>query len=436
MKIKYILLVGIILFTGLNWYMLYSDTADNLQTYAQNMELAQEYDENEFYADAILCYQKALEIKPDEMSVKRAIALDYYNLKNYSKFVPAALEYNSLVGGDLEMYTMLISYYISDNDLMRAFSYIDEAYTYFPDNAEVTKLYDSIKGNYRSQGTPFSKITEFRDGYAIYTYDSCGGIISSDGTVKTTKGKYEEIAGFNYDDEELIFSACKDGKYNFYDRYDYLRVSPSVSYDYLGTFCDGYALVCKDGKWGYINENFEEKNIEYDNATQFINEIAAVQKNGKWALINDELQYVTEFVYEDVLVDDYNTCAVDKRIFVKQNGKYYMMNRKLEVLSKALDDAKPFVSDSGNAAVCIDGKWGLMNRDGELIIKCQYEDMGSSNEGFAPYKMNGKWGYVTERNEVLIEPVFEGAKAFNSLGYAAVKGSTNWYLIQLSLYED
>ena len=81
-------------------------------------------------------------------------------------------------------------------------------------------------------------------------------------------------------------------------------------------------------------------------------------------------------------------------------------------------------------AVCIDGKWGFINVDGELVIPCKFEDARAFAYTLAPVKQSGMWGYVDTAGEIVIEPQFEDAYAFNKNGTAPVK-EKNWFLIQL-----
>jgi hypothetical protein len=188
--------------------------------------------------------------------------------------------------------------------------------------------------------------------------------------------------------------------------------------------------------WGYIDEDsFEEHMMEFEAATPFADGYAAVCKDGKWAVISSSLSYVTDFIYDEVAVDDYGTCSVGKRVFAKRDGAYYLVNTKGEELSGEYEDAKPFLSSGGYAAVCMNGKWGLVDSDGTIVLECRFEELDSSNEGFAGYKKGDLWGYITVKGEIMIEANYAEVKAFTDDGYAYVSNGSNWYLIQLYLYE-
>ena len=52
---------------------------------------------------------------------------------------------------------------------------------------------------------------------------------------------------------------------------------------------DGYAAVCRDGKWGYIDTEGELViDYTYEDAESFQNGLAAVFTDGKWGYIDTE----------------------------------------------------------------------------------------------------------------------------------------------------
>jgi hypothetical protein len=68
-----------------------------------------------------------------------------------------------------------------------------------------------------------------------------------------------------------------------------------------------------------------------------------------------------------------------------------------------------------------DGKWGFINRSGDVVIEPRYEDCYYQfSEGLAAVKTNGKWGYIDSTNQMLIAARFDGAQSFKG-GIAAVR---------------
>lgn len=95
--------------------------------------------------------------------------------------------------------------------------------------------------------------------------------------------------------------------------------------------------------------------------------------------------------------------------------------------------------------VLLDGKWGYINAQGEMVITPQFthqEDgcMGTSLEpgcragvfaanGLAAVKVSaGSWGYIDVRGRMVIPPIFQAAHNFSANGLAAVllQGGKKW----------
>ena len=48
----------------------------------------------------------------------------------------------------------------------------------------------------------------------------------------------------------------------------------------------------------------------------------------------------------------------------------------------------------GMACVCMNGKWGYIDKTGNQVIPCVYDDVERFFNGFACVRSNGKFGYV------------------------------------------
>ena len=51
----------------------------------------------------------------------------------------------------------------------------------------------------------------------------------------------------------------------------------------------------------------------------------------------------------------------------------------------------------GYAAVMLNGKYGYINKSGEMVIKPQYDAATSFEDGIARVKYDGKWGSIDNK---------------------------------------
>lgn len=110
------------------------------------------------------------------------------------------------------------------------------------------------------------------------------------------------LAGGGY----YAFTRITNDKVNKTDKGLVVELTPEFiksvqQYDELTGFSEGYAIVRKDGKYGFINIKGEEViPCKYENARSFSEGLAAVQKNNKWGFVNTNGEEVIPCRYNQV----------------------------------------------------------------------------------------------------------------------------------------
>jgi hypothetical protein len=85
--------------------------------------------------------------------------------------------------------------------------------------------------------------------------------------------------------------------------------------------------------------------------------------------------------------------------------------------------------------VQIDGKWGFLNKTGEIVIPCIYDSPGVPfhppwfDEGLAAVKKDGKCGFIDTNGDVVIPFIYDGAFQFRE-GLAAVNRDHPYFKIE------
>ena len=59
------------------------------------------------------------------------------------------------------------------------------------------------------------------------------------------------------------------------------------------------------------------------------------------------------------------------------------------------------------------GKWGYIDRLGNIAIQPKFEAVDGFSEGLAAVELNGKWGFIDDKGNEVIEPRFSGAHEFS-----------------------
>ncbi|MBP5515767.1 MAG: TonB family protein [Bacteroidales bacterium] len=76
--------------------------------------------------------------------------------------------------------------------------------------------------------------------------------------------------------------------------------------------------------------------------------------------------------------------------------------------------------------VRINGKYGYIDKTGNIVIKPQFDGAGGFNDGLAPIKVGDKWGYINTTGKIAIKPQYKFAWVFSE-GLAVVQNQiTEW----------
>lgn len=103
-----------------------------------------------------------------------------------------------------------------------------------------------------------------------------------------------------------------------------------------------------------------------------------------------------------------NSDVIENNLFqndlvaVCKDGKWGFMNTEGELVIKCkYDAAHPFTKQL--APVCKDGKWGFTNVDDELVVRCKYDSATEFKDDLALVEKNGKWGAINTDGDVVID---------------------------------
>lgn len=159
------------------------------------------------------------------------------------------------------------------------------------------------------------------------------------------------------------------------DKYGKEIITPS--YDVILPSTDGLMCTRKavGQMFGFI-DNTGAYVIEpkYEIATAFENGTSCVKLDSKWGLINTEGYEVVPCIYEDILKP---SDVVINRVWVKNSGLWYCVDSSTGNLAfdKGYDGMSNYSQFIQDVAIVIEnGKAGVIDKNGTVIIPCVLED--------------------------------------------------------------
>lgn len=463
MKVGVVLTAAVALLGVMSAYVvLKPDTSeqDKIQSLQNDIKI---YKDKKMPSDAIKKYQELLK--------NENFSNDYDEWKEYQEycfdngfgdeFISASKKMLSLNQNNTEPAKMVLNWY-KENDPDEVYSWIgllrqnlsEENYK------EFGEYYDTIKGEYSIEKTGYKELGDWS--LASFDDNSAGAyLIGKDSNDNTCiigananvllKDYPDTICSFSYtddliavkNDDQLVYTNFRDKRKRV--PYDYDN-SELLQYSYLGPYHNGIANYRdNDGKWGYLNSNADVIYNGFDYASAGSDGIFAIKNtDGRWSILHQisssKLGKIQDTDYDDIKLDDYGYMEKNGIFFGSKDGLWYMNkinidkkgNYSIETFDTAYEDAKVF---GEYGAVKLDGKWGFVDRSGQMVIEPQFEDAKSFLCGFAAVKENDKWGYIDKTGKIIINCTFEDANSFSKYGVASVKHNDEWNLIQLNEYK-
>lgn len=160
-----------------------------------------------------------------------------------------------------------------------------------------------------------------------------------------------------------------------------------------------------NGLFGYKNEEGEVVLIaNYEMATDFVDGMAEVVDGKGWAYINAKGEVIARpFIYDNG--PDYFREGLAR--FVDNNKIGFITEKGVKKIAANFDFAKPFenglsvvcngcktkrmAKESGEHWIVTGGKWGIINKKGDWVLPCNYDEVKNFGKGVVGYKEGGKW---------------------------------------------
>jgi WG containing repeat len=179
------------------------------------------------------------------------------------------------------------------------------------------------------------------------------------------------------------------------------------TWEEIGIFSDGLALVKDNSKWGYIDALGNKViDTKFDIASGFTKGAAVVKLNDKFFLINKKGEPINNIKYEAAGTPENGTFPVQKdkliglidsrgntiidftqtyasilymsedRVWASKDGKWGLLDNTGKALTEFIYDGANYFKN-GYSVVFLNDKYGLINKAGKFIVPAEYKSLGS-----------------------------------------------------------
>ena len=265
----------------------------------------------------------------------------------------------------------------------------------------------------------------YKNEYIVVNENDQYGVISTSGAI-LIEPKFEMVKYLN---SSSMFAVKESGVWKLINTEDGSTIIDG-GYDNIVEARTDSIVVVKDGKYGVINTNKEEKIApQYEDLKYAFSIYYIAKKDGKYGIINLENQEIIPFEYismvyvegagfvqadkaetETVIFDSnlgqkisgiISEVNIDKgyiKVYVNNEYKYYNFKFEEKNASDLLITNNLFLSKK-------DGKYGYIDKTGKTVIDYIYDDATEQNScGFAAVKKDGVWGSINKVGAVSKEP--------------------------------
>lgn len=227
-------------------------------------------------------------------------------------------------------------------------------------------------------------------GETTYLFELNGTSVENKDIISKTK-----IENTNYyitvDKNDIYSVVDEEGKVIIDDNYDYIEYLPG-----------NYFIVARDGKNGVIDISgnviieLEYTSIFNLNDTNLI-QAEKVQNNTIDLYSSTTMHKITGMENATIISEDSYIMLASQ-----ENFEYYDFSGNQLKSKEALPNNQLFAKN-------IDGKWGFVDSNDNIIVENKYEMVTDFNKyGFAGVKLDGKWGVIEQTtHEVIQEPIYE-----------------------------
>lgn len=429
--IRILTTLGIVVLLLASWYSMINKGTKLNKEYNTYIETARNKAELQIKKDALLNYQKALDMK-ESIELRDEIAQFYQDIGDNSGYIDWCLQIIEKYPYDKIGYERAVAYYAGKNDYYTCYETIQTAQRREIESENINKIKEESKYKYETTYVSYPNVGIYTASYFPVQKDNgLWGFMNAYGEVKISN-VYTQYNVFTSAGVAPVYT--QKGRWELIDTSGNTKsadVEQKNIEDVRPVYSDMMA-VKYNGKYHYCDTTFKEKFGEYDDASAFSCGVAAVRKGGTWSIIDEKGNQVGSNTFDEIIMDDKTVAFRNDVAFAKKGNKYILIDTKgNQVGNSSWDEVDAFNSDQP-AAVKIGEKWGFVNTKGETVVEPVYNGAHSFSNGFAAVMKLDRWGYIDiDDKNICIECQYSDAGDFSDGGSAFVKQEKEWTLIKI-----
>lgn len=172
-------------------------------------------------------------------------------------------------------------------------------------------------------------------------------------------------------------------------------------YNYIEYLYDDYFIASfENGKLGVINKKDEIKiQLECD----------SIQRIKDTELIKTVVNQTITRIYKK----DMTLACEMQNANIETNEEYIKIYNETDIKyfdnqGNEITNKEVYPNNLIFAAKNEQGKWGFVDKSGNIIVDYKYDNVTEINEyGYAGIKQDGKWGVINQNGEIVLEPSYE-----------------------------
>ena len=436
-KIRIVLAVFMLALTGVAWVSLAGGIMRDNSIYNGAIEKARELEEQRLYQKEIAALEEALGIR--ESAEVRCLWRDAWQLAwedgvaTKKEYINAMESVAELQPDNVENWEKLIGFCVETQDYKTAYACCKDAEEAGASSEKLDAWQRQVRYSYTVSGRVYSEVQHSPSGYNTVTNGEKWGIVDGDGEW-TVDCNWEFLSPVT---SGLVRLAGDVGELRIVDDKSVVQAIFDGGVEAARVIADGILPVLKDGSWRYYDSAGQTfMTGSYEEASSYADGIAAVKENGKWKLTDRNGSRVGDAEFEDIRLYGSGEYLYDGIFVARSGGEYGLYDQKGELVAGiACTDMDVFFGE-WIAYQDPGGKWGYMDKKGNVMIEPRYEGAKSFSNGLAAVCVDGMWGFINEADELVIENRFLDAGYFTSGGVCFVsEAAGEYYMITLRFPE-